>query len=150
MDFEHFEPISKIPCYPSFFRCQESDFSKMHRIDWGLNPNVYTYTPPTHHHHTHTFIRSWAYSLIPPQENSGWGNFLVQSSASLEKVSDEGKVKHFFLLLLICFVLFFAPPVSYNLPSRFWNSYFHPLLIAEQVFLWGKSTKTSYLVTFLM
>lgn len=41
MDFEHFEPISKIPCYPSFFRCQENDFSKMHRIDWGLNPNVY-------------------------------------------------------------------------------------------------------------
>ena len=107
-------------------------------------------TPTPHHHHTHTFIQSWAYSLIPPQENSGWGNFLVQSSASLEKVSDEGKVKHFFLLLLICFVLFFAPPEAYNLPSRFWNSYFHPLLVAEQVFLWGKSTKTSYLVTFLM
>ena len=111
--------------------------------------HMYTYTAPTHHHHTHTFVRSWAYSLIPPQENSGWGNFLVQSSASLRKGEWWRQSEHFFLLLLICFVLFFAPPEAYNLPSRFWNSYFHPLLFAEQVFLWGKSTKTSYSVTFL-
>ena len=112
--------------------------------------HMYTYTPPTHHHHTHTHLSGAGLTLsFSHRRTQAEGISWCRVVTVWGKVSDEGKVKHFFLLLLICFVLFFAPPEAYNLPSRFWNSYFHPLLFAEQVFLWGKSTKTSYSVTFL-
>ena len=110
---------------------------------------IRTLPPLTTTTHTHSSGAGLTLSF-PHRRTQAEGISWCRAVPVWGKVSDEGKVKHFFLLLLICFVLFFAPSGSYNLPSRFWNSYFHPLLVAEQVFLWGKSTKTSYLVTFLM
>ena len=86
--------------------------------------HMYTYTPPTHHHHTHTHLSGAGLTLsFPNRRTQAEGISWCRAVPVWGKVSDEGKVKHFFLLLLICFVLFFAPPEAYNLPSKFWNSY---------------------------